>query len=483
MSNYRTAGELGRMLAAREISARELCDLAIARIEALDPKINAVVVRDFERARAAAAETDAALARGEHRPLLGIPMTVKEQFNIAGLPTTWGYAQVRDWRPDGDALAVARLKAAGAVILGKTNVPLRLVDWQSYNEVYGTTNNPWDLGRSPGGSSGGGAAALAAGMVPLEFGSDIGGSLRCPAHFCGVFSHKPSLDLVPQRGAGAPQTPAYPSRGDLAVIGPMARNAADLALELDVLAGPDEEAEGVGYRLALPAPRHDRLADFRILVIDAHPLCPTAHSVAGAVNHLAERLARLGCTIMRSAPRQPDLADTTRLYLKLLAAFFSADLTPERRADFASRAAALAADDDNLQACRLRGFTMSHNDWVWAMRQRFGLTGRWRALFGDIDAILCPATPTPAFPHEHSPMDDRTLDIDGRAVSYGDQIVWATIAILNGLPATTLPIGKSPEGLPIGAQLIGGFLQDRTTIALAGMIEREFGGFTAPPDF
>jgi amidase len=226
------------MLAAREISARELCAAAIARIEALDPKINAVVVRDFERAQAAAAEADAALARGERRPLLGIPMTVKEQFNIAGLPTTWGYAQFRDWRPDGDALAVARLKAAGAVILGKTNVPLRLVDWQSYNEIYGTTNNPWDLGRSPGGSSGGGAAALAAGMVPLELGSDIDGSLRCPAHFCGVFSHKPSLDLVPQRGAGAPQTPAYPTRGDLAVIGPMARSAADLALELDVLTGP-----------------------------------------------------------------------------------------------------------------------------------------------------------------------------------------------------------------------------------------------------
>lgn len=477
-----TAGELGRMLAAREISARELCDAAIARIETLDPKINAVVVRDFERARTAAATADAALARGERRPLLGIPMTVKEQFNIADLPTSWGHVQFRDWRPEDDALVVARLKAAGAVILGKTNIPTGLVDWQSANKVYGTTGNPWDLGRSPGGSSGGGAAALAAGMVPLELGSDIGGSLRCPAHFCGVFSHKPSLDLVPQRGAGPPQTPAFPTRGDLSVVGPMARSAADLARALDVLAGPDEAAEGVGYRLALPAPRHDRLADFRILVIDAHPLCPTAHSVAGAINDLAERLGRLGCTLLRRAPRQPDLADTTRLYLKLLAAFFGADVTPERRAGFAARAAALAADDDTLQASRLRGFAMSHTDWVWATRQRFGLTGRWRALFGDIDAILCPAMPTPAFPHDHSSMDGRTLDIDGRAVSYGDQIVWATIATLNGLPATTLPIGKSPEGLPIGAQLIGGFLQDRTTIALAGMIEREFGGFTAPPN-
>ena len=187
-------------------------------------------------------------------------MTVKEQFNVAGLPTTWGYREIQDWQPEADALAVQRLKAAGAIILGKTNVPVDLGDWQSYNEVFGTTNNPWDLTRTPGGSSGGAAAALAAGFVPLELGSDIGGSLRCPAHFCGVFSHKPSLDLIPRRGAGPPQTPDIPVRGDLAVIGPMARSAADLALELGVLAGPDELADGIGYKLALPAaaPRQAR---------------------------------------------------------------------------------------------------------------------------------------------------------------------------------------------------------------------------------
>jgi len=201
---YKTAGELLGMLSDKRVSAAELVDFAIARIETLDPKINAVVVRDFERAGAAAKEADAGLARGERRPLLGLPMTVKEQFNIAGLPTTWGNPKFRDWRPETDALAVQRLKAAGAIVIGKTNVPLGLTDWQSYNEVYGTTNNPWDVNRTPGGSSGGAAAALAAGFVPLEFGSDIGGSLRCPAHFCGVFSHKPSLDLVPQRGSGPP---------------------------------------------------------------------------------------------------------------------------------------------------------------------------------------------------------------------------------------------------------------------------------------
>jgi hypothetical protein len=269
---YRTAGDLVKAIAGRQVSSRELVDSAISRIEALDPKINAVVVRDFERARAAADAADAALAKGENRALLGVPMTVKEQYAVAGLPTTRGDPKYKDWKAEVDALVVQRLKAAGAIILGKTNVPLNLSDWQSFNEVYGTTNNPWNLSRTPGGSSGGSAAALAAGFVPLELGSDIGGSLRAPAHFCGVFSHKPTLDLVPQRGSGPPQIPAVPVRGDLAVYGPMARSAADLALELEVLAGPDELMEGVGYKLELPPPRHEKLADFRVLVIDTHPL-------------------------------------------------------------------------------------------------------------------------------------------------------------------------------------------------------------------
>jgi len=219
---YRTSSDLVAALADKKVSSHELVDAAIARIEALDPKINAVVVRDFDRARAAAKAADEALAKGEKKPLLGLPMTVKEQFNVAGIPTCWGEPEYKDWKPDVDALAVQRLKAAGAIILGKTNVPKGLTDWQSYNDVYGTTNNPWDFGRTSGGS----AAALAAGFAPLELGSDIGGSLRAPAHFCGICAHKPSLDLVPQRGSGPPQTTPGPVRGDMSVAGPMARNAA-----------------------------------------------------------------------------------------------------------------------------------------------------------------------------------------------------------------------------------------------------------------
>jgi amidase len=481
-SPYRTATELLQALAARQVSARELLDAAIARIEALDGKINAVVVRDFERARTAATAADAALARGERRPLLGLPMTVKEQFNVAGLPTCWGFEKFRGWRPDFDALAVQRLKAAGAIILGKTNVPEGLVDWQSYNNVYGTTNNPWDLGRSPGGSSGGAAAALAAGFVPLELGSDIGGSLRCPAHFCGVYAHKPTLDLIPQRGSGPPQTQPIPVIGDMAVIGPMARSAADLAVELQVLAGPDELWDGIGYKLALPPPRHDALETFRVLVLDTHPLCPTAQSVRSALDSLAERLAKLGCAIMRNHPDMPNLARTTRNYCELLAAFFASDQTPEERVRHEAAAASLSPDDMSLNAAWLRGITMTHTAWLRTGYIREGLRARWQALFREIDVVLFPPMPTPAFPHDHSPRWTRRADIDGKNVDYDDQVIWSAVATSVGLPATVAPIGHSDSGLPIGVQIIGGHLDDLTTIAFAGMVEREFGGFSPPPN-
>jgi amidase len=401
--------------------------------------------------------------------------------NVAGLPTTWGHLKFKDWRPDADALAVQRLKAAGAIILGKTNVPVDLGDWQSYNEVYGTTNNPWDLTRAPGGSSGGAATALAAGFVPLELGSDIGGSLRAPAHFCGVFSHKPSLDLIPQRGAGPPQTPALPAASTLAVIGPMARSAADLALELAVLAGPDELWDGIGYKLALPPPRHDQLADFRVLVIDEHPLCQTAASVTAALDELADRLAKLGCNVLRTSAKMPDLARTTRNYVELLSAFFSADLSPDDRLRVEAAAQALSPDDLSIPAARLRGLTMTHAAWIKTGRVRTGLRARWQALFQDFDVVLCPPMPTVAFPHDHSPMRARELDIDGKKLPYANLIAWAGIATSSGLPATTMPIAHTDGGLPIGVQIIGGYLDDNTTIAFAGLVEREFCGFTAPP--
>ena len=282
-----TAGDLVAALADRRIGALELTDIAIARIEAVDGPINAVVVRDFDRARDAARAADAALARGERRPLLGLPMTVKESHNVAGLRTSWGVELFGRWIAPQDAVGVARLKAAGAVILGKTNVPPMLADWQSDNPLYGRTNNPLDLARSPGGSSGGGAAALAAGMVPLEFGSDIGGSIRVPAAFCGVYGHKPSYGIIPPRGHAPPG--ADGAAIPLSVIGPLARDVADLERALEVLAGPDAD-EAAGWGLQLPAARHDRLADYRVLLLTAHPAAAVDAGVADALEALGGRL-------------------------------------------------------------------------------------------------------------------------------------------------------------------------------------------------
>ena len=478
---YRSATELAAALAARQISARELLEAEITRIETLDPTINAVVVRDFDRAREAAGAADLALGRGERGPLLGIPMTVKEQFNVAGLPTTWGIERFRDWRPTEDALAVQRLKAAGAIIMGKTNVPVGLADWQSDNPIYGTTNNPWDLKRTPGGSSGGAAAALAAGFTPLELGSDLGGSLRAPAHYCGVFAHKPSINVVPQRGASGPGTPARPVVDDMAAAGPLARSAADLALELSALAGPDPLWDGIGYKLVLPAPRHDRLADYRVLLLDAHPLCPTAESVRAAMEELAGNLTKSGCAVLRKSEKMPALALTTRNYEELLAALFDTDLPAEEWMQAQAAASKLSPDDLSMRAAEIRGVTMSHGAWENTTFIRYGLRARWQALFQEIDVVLCPPMPTPAFLQDKSPVLTRTVDIDGKKIRYLNQVAWCGIATLNGFPATVAPIARTEDGLPVGVQIIGGYLEDRTTIAFAGLLEQAFGGFAKPP--
>jgi amidase len=482
--SYKTASELSVALAARQVSALELTQDAIARIEAHDGAVNAVCVRDFDRALAAARAADAALAVGDRKPLLGIPMTVKESYNVAGLPTTWGFPAMKDFIPAQDALAVARVKAAGAVILGKTNVPLGLSDFQSYNDIYGTTGNPWDLGRTPGGSSGGSAAALAAGYGPLSLGSDIGGSLRAPAHFCGVYAHKPSLNLVPPRGHTPPETPALPREGDLAVVGPMARSAADLSLLLDVIAGPDPLDAGIAYRLELPPPRHTALRDYRVLVLDSHPLLPSAASVRAVIAGLAKGLAAAGIRMAYESPLLPDLSDAARLYLRLLRAFLGFTVPPKVYEELRAAAASPATEDTSLAAEGLRSWTASHRDWLIDDAKRGRLRAQWAAFFGVFDAVICPVMPTPAFPHDQSGRtDDRRLAIDGIDVPYIDQLIWAGIATAAGLPATTVPMGLSPDGLPIGVQIVGPFLEDRTSLTLAALIEREFGGFKTPPGY
>jgi amidase len=482
--SFMTAVEISAALKSKKVSAVELTQHAIDRIERYDARVNAVCVRDFDRGLEAARAADGALARGETRPLLGIPITAKESFNVAGLPTTWGFPPQKDFIAREDALAVARVKASGGVVLGKTNVPVGLGDWQSYNEIYGTTNNPFDLGRTPGGSSGGSSAALAAGYGALSLGSDIGGSLRSPAHYCGIYAHKPTFALAPTRGHIAPPFPPLPFERDLTVIGPMARGAADLALLLDVIAGPDELEAGVGYRLALPPPRHTAFKGFRVLVLDDHPLLPVAADIRTAIETLAGQLNQAGATVTRESPLLPDLAASSRLYMRLLLSFLAAVYPLELYAGIQAKGAQLDASDTSLAAERLRGALLSHRDWVVADGGRTRLRAQWRELFKSFDAVICPIMPTPAYPHDHSPdQEQRHIVIDGKNFPYVDQLVWPGIATLPGLPATAIPVAMSKEGLPIGLQIVGPWLEDRTPLKLAELIEHEFGGFAVPPAF
>ncbi|MEU4896636.1 amidase [Streptomyces sp. NPDC044780] len=479
--SFQTAERLAAALRAGEVSSAELTDEAIARIEREDKAINAICVPDFDRARAAARGADQARARGEDRPLLGIPVTVKESYNVAGLPTTWGVPLHRNHMPAEDAVQVSRLKAAGAVVLGKTNVPLGLQDVQTFNEIYGTTNNPWDHGRTPGGSSGGSAAALASGFGALSIGSDIGGSLRTPAHFCGVYAHKPTLGLAANRGMVPPPAPALPEDLDLAVVGPMARAARDLALLLDVMAGPDPLTLGVAHEVTLPPARHERLRDFRVLVLDEHPLLPTGSAVRAGVNRVADALADGGARVERRSPLLPDLTEAATLYTQLLFSSSAARFPVEAYERLRTRAAGLSADDQSLGAARLRGAVFSHRDWMEANSRRELHRHGWRRLFAEFDAVVCPITPTPAFPHDHDPdLLERRIDIDGVEYPYLDQLVWAGLATMPGLPATAVPAGLSPAGLPVGVQLIGPMFEDRTPLRLAELLERRIGGFQAP---
>lgn len=483
-SSFPSTTSLVEALRARRISAAEALEQAIARIEARDTQINAVVVRDFERARAAAAEADAALARGERRPLLGVPMTVKESFNVAGLPTTWGMPVAGGSLPQQDAVAVARLKASGAVIIGKTNISTYLGDWQSVNAVYGRTLNPWDPGRTPGGSSGGAAAALAAGFVPLELGSDLFGSLRVPAHCCGVLAHKPTPGLIPSRGHAPPGTPelSVAADSDLAAVGPLARCADDLMLALEVLAGPDD-AQAIGYRLALPPARHVRLEDYRVLVLQNHPLVPLSGEVGAAIRDFAAHLRAAGVTVADSSPMVPDLMQVAEIFEWLLMAFLGANYPDVVYASRVESAARLPVEDSSPGARRQRALVSSHRDWMRAQRARLALSHQWRQLFREWDVVVCPVLPTTAFPHDDAEIDRRTIDVDGQRIPYGFQALWSGLASLSGLPATAMPIGLGSGGLPVGVQIIGPCLEDRTTLAFARLAEREFGGYRPPPGF
>jgi len=452
---FDTAVELAARLRRKELSSVELTEYFIGRIEKFDGKLDAVVVRDFDRALAAAKAADAKLARGETLgPLHGLPMTIKESFDIAGLPTTWGVPDAARNVPREDAVVVTRFEKAGAHFLGKTNVPFMLGDFQSYNEIYGTTNNPWDVGRTPGGSSGGSAATLAAGMTALDSGSDIGGSIRNPSHYCGVYGHKPTLGIVPSRGHEPPGVPPVPQDPDLAVVGPLARSAEDLALALDLVAGPDI-LQAPGWRLELPPPRGTELRGLRVALWPDDPIAPVSREISDRVATIGDRLARLGATVSDKARPAFPAAESHQVYMKLLGSVVGPPV----------------------------GVPVDYRTWAGLNGQRGFYRVQWQTFFRNWDVLVCPIAATTAFQHDHRPIPHRKLAVDAAERPYMEQIFWAGLATLCYLPSTVFPTGLSRDGLPIGLQAIGAEFDDRTTIEFARLMADQLGGFVPPPGY
>ena len=476
-----SATELLARLRVGDISSRELLAQHIERIERLDGRINAVVVRAFDAARERAAEADAARARGEDwGPLHGLPMTVKESFDLPGTPTCWGFPEYRDNVAREPAVAVKRLLDAGAVIMGKTNVPVALADWQSFNPVYGTTNNPWDSARSPGGSSGGASAALAAGMTPLELGSDIGASIRNPAHYCGVYGHKPTWGVVPMAGHQLPGVHCIDSL-DIAVAGPLARSARDLQLAMDVLTTPLEQFGPLGWTPARWRRPRRSMRQCRVAIVYDDAEARVDDSIQQRLHALADFLRQEGVTLLEDH-RPVDSARTHRVYAHLLRAATGAWLDDATYA----RMQALARDSDpaldTMRERTWRGNTLTHRDWVEFDQQRALIRQQWRRYFETVDLLITPVATSPAFLHnQQGERWDRMLKVNGQDQPHTDSLFWAGYPGVVGLPATAIPIGLSAEGLPVGAQIIGDCFADPLCLKMAQWLEEAWYGFRAPP--
>ena len=479
--DFATASELTLALRDRTISSRELLDHILSRVDQLNPGLNAIVAFDVDRARAAAAAADVATAKGDATGLLhGLPMTVKDVWETEGLVTTAGAPELKNYVPESDALAVGRLKAAGAIIFGKTNTPLYAGDFQTFNDVYGRTNNPWDTSRTVGGSSGGAAAAVAAGLVPLELGSDIGGSIRNPAHFNGVYGLKPSWGVVPSRGH-IPGPPGTLVESDVNCNGPLARSLDDLGLGLGVVAGPVPE-DAAGWRLELEeGPAIDDVRTLRIATVfhEGSDLLPVAGGVLANLDAFARRLADAGARVDTVA-LPVALADGLRSWQELVLPIIGTSLPDEAFAAFAELET-VAGDDPMITAGR--ALTSRYRAWARANGLRQYQRAAWARLFDHYDVVLAPVMPSVAFPHDTDrPITDRVLDIDGTAVPHLIAMAWCGAIGSVLLPVVTLPTGPTAIGLPVGVQVIGPFLSDMRLLRMAAVLDAVAGpGFSPPP--
>lgn len=474
---YLSAIEIAAKIRKRELSSREAVDYFLARVEKLDKPINAVVTIDAERARKEADAADAALARGEGQGALhGVPMTVKDSLQTKGMKTTSGAPELAQFIPQEDAWPVARMREAGAIIFGKTNLPIYAGDLQSYNEVFGTTNNPHDLTRTPGGSSGGSAAALACGFTPIEIGSDIGGSIRLPSHMSGVVGHKPSFGIVPAHGQ-IPGPPGTLTLADLAVIGPMARTVEDLDLGLDLMVGPNRW-ESPAWKLDLPTPRHRTLHAYRIAAWLDDPRCKVDPEVRALLEKAAQSLATAGATVDTNARPGFTLEKVVDTFMALLQAALAGGNSREKIEAFAQ------SQGDTAVAKTRRLLAMRHREWLSYNERRLQMRKQWEEFFQSWDIMLLPVMPCEALKHDQSePQAGRTVSVAGEARPYWDMVSWMAPAGACYLPATVVPVGQLSNGLPVGIQIVGPYLYDRSTLHVAKELLKIVGGCPRPKGF
>ena len=480
LTAFQSATTLLRRIRAGELGCLELLEYFLKRVAAHNPAVNAVVVQDLATARKRAIDADRTLARGgQIGPLHGLPMTIKESFQLKDTPTTFGFPEFKGNIAATHAVAVERLLHAGANIFGKTNVPPGLMDGQSNNPIYGRTNNPWDLGRTPGGSSGGSAAALAAGLTGLELGSDIASSIRNPAHYCGVFGHKPTYGICPQRGHALSDTV---QAIDIGVVGPLARSAADLELALAILAKPDE-VESRAYSITLASAWQKDFRDFRVAIVSDDEFAEVDHEVRLQLDTLASFLSARGAKVLTEERPRFDSRELYALYMVLLRAAGSASLSDESFAQESEQARGTSRATRDMAKLNAYGATLSHRDWLRLDEERHRYRVKWLEFFSGVDLLLCPPLSSAAFPHSDMPPQQRSLVVNNHEVPFENQLFWAGYAGVVHLPATVAPIGRTATGLPVGVQIIGPQYADLTCLRFARLLEEHYRAFVPPEGF
>lgn len=471
------ARELARRLRAREFSSLELLDFFLERIERHNAPLNAVVTIDADGARDKARAADALLERGEGGALVGLPVTIKDAWEVAGIRTTGGARVYADHVPARSAEAIERLEREGAVVFGKTNVPVFSSDVQTFNEIFGVTNNPWNPERTSGGSSGGAAVAVACGFTAFEIGSDIGGSIRTPANWNGIYGHKTSWGIVPSRGH-IPGPPGTASNADLSVFGPLARTADDLELLLGLISGPDSW-EGQGWSLNLPPPRTTNLREFRVAVMLEDENFPLDAAVRYRLDEMVAALRDAGVSVDEKACPIPELDSLFAHYFSMLGPIMAQGMPAEVLT--ALEEAAKNGDPRQAFTRFAAGAVLPHREWLRLHERRVRLQHDLAKFFESFDVLLCPGVPVPAIPHDHgADFYGRKISVNGEERSYADLFAWIALATLSGHPATSAPIGRTDEGLPVGVQIIGPRYGDRTSIAFAGALGSMIGGYEPP---